>query len=57
MYGLRWAPRGVPALYLADSAALAMLETLVRAQPRGYSSKCVGIDEIRFHKVPSLPMK
>lgn len=38
MYGGRWNPRGVPALYLPDSAALAMLEILVRAPTLQYQN-------------------
>lgn len=56
MYGGRWNRRGVPALYLADSPALAMLEVLVRAPTLQHQNHYVAAEfEVDGRRVPSYP--
>lgn len=52
-YGGRWNPKGLPALYLSDSPALAMLEVLARAPSLQRAGNFVAAEfEIDGRRIP-----
>jgi len=55
--GGRWNSGGVPAVYLADTFALAQLETLVNVPHRRLASLYLGIARVEFteHLIYRLP--